>query len=182
MPQSGIQSVTVPGCVEGWEKLHRKFGKLPWRNLFQPAIYYAVNGFPVTELIADGWSRFRDTIQVDESGKRIFLPQGRAPKTGTIFRNPELARALTLIAEGGADAFYRGPIAKAILRTSDRLGGAMAGADLSEFQAEWVEPISTEYRGWTVPEVLLSGHHERIREWRLEQSKRRRGDAGDPLR
>jgi len=157
MPQSGIQSVTVPGCVEGWEKLHRKFGKLPWGELLQPAIYYAVNGFPVTELIADGWSRFRDTIQLDENGKRIFLPQGTAPKTGAIFRNPELARALKLIADGGADAFYRGPIAKAILRTSDQLGGTMAGADLSEFQAEWVEPIWTEYRGWKVYELPPNG-------------------------
>jgi gamma-glutamyltranspeptidase/glutathione hydrolase len=157
MPQSGIQSVTVPGCVEGWEKLHHKFGKLPWGELFRPAIYYAVNGFPVTELIADGWSRFRDTIQLDENGKRVFLPQGAAPKTGAIFRNPELAQALKLIADGGADAFYRGPIAKAILRTSDRLGGTMAGADLSEFQAEWVEPISTEYRGWKVYELPPNG-------------------------
>ena len=157
MPQSGIQSVTVPGCVDGWEKLHRKFGKLPWRDLFQPAIYYAVNGFPVTELIADGWRRFRDTIEVDENGKRIFLPQGEAPKTGGIFRNPELGRALKLISDGGAGAFYRGPIAKAILRTSDRLGGTMAGADLSEFQADWVEPISTQYRGWRVYELPPNG-------------------------
>jgi gamma-glutamyltranspeptidase / glutathione hydrolase len=157
MPQNGIQSVTVPGCVDGWEKLHRKFGRLPWRDVLQPAIYYATNGFPVTEMIAGGWSRAVSTVEMDENGRRIFLRRGRAPETGEIFRNPELARALGLIADGGAAAFYRGPIAKAILRTSDRLGGTMASADLSEFQSEWVEPISTEYRGWKVYELPPNG-------------------------
>src|SRR5690242_5537695 len=79
MPQNGIQSVTVPGCVDGWAKLHGMFGKVPWRDLFQPAIYYAENGFPVTELIAGGWSHARTTLEMDENGRRIFLPQGRAP-------------------------------------------------------------------------------------------------------
>ncbi|HET9321343.1 MAG TPA: gamma-glutamyltransferase, partial [Bryobacteraceae bacterium] len=157
MPQNGIQSVTVPGCVDGWEKLHGKFGKLPWRDLFQPAVYYAENGFPVTELIAGGWGRARATLEADENGRRIFLPQGRAPAVGEIFHNPELGRALELIAEGGAAAFYRGPIAKAILRTSDKQGGTMAAADLSEFASEWVEPISTDYRGWKVYELPPNG-------------------------
>ncbi|HKW99570.1 MAG TPA: gamma-glutamyltransferase [Bryobacteraceae bacterium] len=157
MPQNGIQSVTVPGCVDGWEKLHRKFGRLPWRDLFQPAIYYAANGFPVTELIAGGWSRAVSTLELDENGRLIFLRDGRAPETGEIFRNPELEKALALIADGGAAAFYRGAIAKAILKTSDRLGGTMAGADLSEFQSEWVEPIATEYRGWKVYELPPNG-------------------------
>jgi len=157
MPQNGIQSVTVPGCVDGWEKLHGKFGKVPWRDLFQPAIYYAENGFPVTELIAGGWGRSRATLETDENGRRIFLPQGRAPAVGEIFHNPELGRALGLIAEGGAAAFYRGPIAKAILRTSDKQGGTMAAADLSEFASEWVEPISTDYRGWKVYELPPNG-------------------------
>jgi gamma-glutamyltranspeptidase/glutathione hydrolase len=157
MPQEGIQSVTVPGCVDGWERLHRRFGKLPWRDLFQPAIYYAENGFPVTEMIAGAWSRGVATLEMDENGKRTFLPNGSAPAVGGIFRNPELARAMELIAEGGAAAFYRGPIAKALLRTSDRLGGTMAGADLSEFASEWVEPISTDYRGWKVYELPPNG-------------------------
>jgi len=157
MPQNGIQSVTVPGCVDGWEKLHEKFGKVPWRDLFQPAVYYAENGFPVTELIAGGWGRARATLETDENGRRIFLPQGRAPAVGEIFHNPELGRALELIAEGGAASFYRGPIAKAILRTSDKQGGTMAAADLSEFASEWVEPISTDYRGWKVYELPPNG-------------------------
>ena len=157
MPQNGIQSVTVPGCVDGWEKLHLKFGKVPWRDLFQPAIYYAENGFPVTELIAGGWSRAVSTLESDENGRRIFLPQGRAPGVGEIFHNPELGGALELIAAGGAAAFYRGPIAKAILRTSDKRGGTMAAADLSEFALEWVEPISTDYKGWKVYELPPNG-------------------------
>jgi gamma-glutamyltranspeptidase/glutathione hydrolase len=157
MPQNGIQSVTVPGCVDGWEKLHRKFGRLPWHDLFQPAIYYAQNGFPVTEMIAGAWSRATSTLEMDENARRIFLRNGSAPTTGDLFRNPELVRALELIRDGGAAAFYRGPIAKALLKTSDRLGGTMDGADLSEFQSEWVEPISTDYRGWKVYELPPNG-------------------------
>ena len=157
MPQNDIQSVTVPGCVDGWEKLHHKFGKLPWRELFQPAIYYAKNGFPVTEMIAGAWERATATLEMDPNGRRIFMPNGRAPAVGEIFHNPELGQALQLIADGGAAAFYRGPIAKAILRTSDRRGGTMAAADLSEFSSEWVEPISTEYRGWKVYELPPNG-------------------------
>jgi gamma-glutamyltranspeptidase/glutathione hydrolase len=157
MPQNGIQSVTVPGCVNGWENLHRKFGRLPWRDLFQPAIYYAQNGFPVTEMIAGAWSRAMSTLETDENARRIFLRHGSAPTTGELFRNPELVRALELIRDGGAAAFYRGPIAKALLKTSDRLGGTMDGADLSEFESEWVEPISTYYRGWKVYELPPNG-------------------------
>src|SRR5690242_8357882 len=122
MPQNGIQSVTVPGCVDGWDKLHRKFGRVPWRDLFQPAIYYARNGFPVTEMIAGAWSRAVSTLEMDENGRRIFLRDGQAPAVGEIFRNQEVAHALELIADTGTAAFYRGPIAKALLKTSDRLG------------------------------------------------------------
>jgi gamma-glutamyltranspeptidase/glutathione hydrolase len=157
MPQNGIQSVTVPGCVDGWEKLHKRFGKLPWRDLFQPAIYYAENGFPVTEMISGAWERAIATLETDEDGRRIFLPEGRAPAVGRIFHNHEIGQALELIADAGASAFYRGPIAKAILRTSDKHGGTMAAADLSEFESEWVEPISTDYRGWKVYELPPNG-------------------------
>jgi gamma-glutamyltranspeptidase/glutathione hydrolase len=157
MPQTGIQSVTVPGCVDGWEKLHQKFGRLPWKDLFQPAIYYAENGFPVTEMIAGAWSRALSTIDMDENGRRIFLRNGAAPGVGDVFRNPELAGAMELVADGGAAAFYKGPIAKALLKTSDRMGGTMAGADLSEFESEWVDPISTQYHGWKVYELPPNG-------------------------
>jgi gamma-glutamyltranspeptidase/glutathione hydrolase len=157
MPQEGIHSVTVPGCVDGWEKLHKRFGRLSWSELFQPAIYHAENGFPVTEVIQDHWKVNTSKLLGDAGGGRLFLRDGAPPAVGDVFRNPQLAHALKLVAAGGADAFYRGPIAKAILRTSDRLGGTLAGADLSEFQSEWVTPISTEYRGWKVYELPPNG-------------------------
>jgi gamma-glutamyltranspeptidase / glutathione hydrolase len=150
MPQNGIQSVTVPGCVEGWSKLHQRFGKLPWSDLFQPAIYYAEHGYPVTEIIHEAWRMASARLS---ENRGVFLPRSEAPKLGEVFRDPQLASALRLIATQGPSAFYTGPISKAILKTSDRLGGKMAAADLSEFQAEWVTPISTEYRGWKVYEI-----------------------------
>jgi len=153
MPQQGILSVSVPGAVEGWSQLHRRFGRRPWAELFQPAVYYARQGFPVTEIIADHWKEAEPKLAADGEARRIFLPGGAAPRTGQLFRNPELARAFELVAREGAAAFYRGPIAQAILRTSRRLGGLIEAADLSEYRAEWVEPISTSYRGWTVYEL-----------------------------
>src|SRR5262249_13764711 len=152
MPQDGIQSVTVPGCVNGWARLHKKFGKLPWKDLFQPAIYHADHGFPVTEMISEGWKVEVPKLAADANGKNVFLMNGASPKVGDVFRNPRMAAAYKLLATEGEAAFYRGAIAKAILKTSDRLGGQMNLADLSEFDAEWVEPISTEYHGWKVYE------------------------------
>jgi len=153
MPQEGIQAVTVPGCVDGWAKLHKRFGKLPWKDLFQPAIYHADHGYPVTEMISEAWKEVEANLAKDENARRVFLVNGAAPRMGEVFRNPQMAAAYRLIAEEGEAAFYRGAIAKAILKTSDRLGGKMNLADLSEFEAEWVEPISTEYRGWKVYEL-----------------------------
>ncbi|MBM3775493.1 MAG: gamma-glutamyltransferase, partial [Acidobacteria bacterium] len=157
MPQSGIHTVTAPGVVDGWEKLHRRFGRLSWAELFGPAIHYAGKGFPVTEVIQENWRANTGKLAADEYSARVFLPQGQAPGLGEIFRNPDLAKALRLVAAGGSEAFYRGPIAKAILRTSDRLGGTMTNADLAEFSSEWVEPIRTEYRGWKIYELPPSG-------------------------
>lgn len=153
MPQSGILSVSVPGAVKGWAELHRRFGRRPWAELFAPAIYYARNGFPVTEIIADHWREAEARLSSDQEARRGFLPGGSAPRTGQIFRNPELARAFELVAREGARAFYEGEIARAILRTSERLGGVLAPGDLSEFEPEWVAPISTTYRGWTVYQI-----------------------------
>ncbi len=157
MPSSGIHTVTVPGCVEGWERLHKRFGKLPWKDLFQPAIYYAENGFPVTELIQWDWDNAASKLRDDENARRVFLPSGSAPRVGEIFRNPELAHAFRLIAELGAAAFYSGPIGEAILKTSNRLGGAMTADDLREYKAEWVQPISTQYRDWKVYQLPPNG-------------------------
>jgi gamma-glutamyltranspeptidase / glutathione hydrolase len=157
MPNVGIHSVTVPGCVAGWQALHKRFGRLPWAELFQPAIYYAKNGFPVTELISAYWLADQAKLATDPNARRIFLVNGQAPQLGETFRNPEYARALEAIAKDGADAFYRGAIAKAVLETSQRLGGTMTAADLADFEPEWVQPISTTYRGWTVYELPPNG-------------------------
>ncbi len=157
MPEQGILSVSVPGCVEGWRKLHDRFGKLPWRDLFLPAIYYADQGFPVTEWIHTYWQGSESKLRSDANAAALFLPNGEVPKVGQIFRNPQLASALRLIAADGPDAFYRGAIADAIVATSNRLDGLIGGDDLSEYQAEWVTPISTDYRGWTVYELPPNG-------------------------
>lgn len=157
MPQEGIQSVTVPGCVNGWSNLHKRFGRLPWSELFQPAIYYAEHGFPVTEIISAAWHEEEAKLAKDQNANRILLHNGHAPAVGEIFRDPQMAAAYKLVAAEGAAAFYRGAIAQAILNTSQRLGGKMTLADLSDFDAEWVEPISTDYHGWTVYELPPQG-------------------------
>ena len=153
IPEEGIWGVTVPGCVEGWAQLHRKYGKLPWADLFAPAIHYARHGYPVTEWIASAWQSGVPKLTNDDNARRVFLRDGLAPKVGELFRNPQLAAALELIAKQGPDAFYKGDIAKAIVKTARRHGGPLAAADLASYQAEWVEPISTDYRGWRVFEL-----------------------------
>ena len=157
MPQSGIYSSTVPGVVDGWTKLHDRFGKLPWRDLFQPAIAYAQTGYPVPEIIHDYWQGAESGLRSNPESTRVFLPTGKVPETGQIFRNPDIAKALTLIANQGEAAFYKGAIAKAILKSSSELGGAMTADDLAQYSAEWVEPISSTYRGWTVYELPPNG-------------------------
>ena len=157
MPQFGIDSVTVPGVVDGWAKLHDRWGKLPWRDLFQPAIFYADHGFPVAEIIHAWWDGDHDGLLTNAESRRVFLPGGKVPETGEIFRNPDVAHALTLVADQGESAFYKGEIAKAILKTSDELGGTMTADDLASYSAEWVEPISTKYRDWTVYELPPNG-------------------------
>jgi len=157
LSSSSIHTVTVPGCVDGWEKMHKRFGKLPWRDLFKPAIYYAENGFPVTELIQWDWDNASSKLMADDNARDLYLRNGAAPKVGDVFRNPQLAHALRLIAELGAAAFYSGPIGEALLKTSQHYGGTMTAADLREFQSEWVEPLSTEYRGWKVYQLPPNG-------------------------
>ena len=153
MPPYGIHTVTVPGCVAGWAALHAKYGKLPWKDLFQPAIYYAEKGYPVAEVVHGEWVASLAKLKEDDYARRTFLPEGRAPGVGEVFRNPDLARSLRLIADTGAPAFYRGAISQALLARSTEMHGTMNAADLAEFQPEWVEPISTTYRGWSVYEI-----------------------------
>jgi gamma-glutamyltranspeptidase/glutathione hydrolase len=156
MPQFGIDSVTVPGAVDGWTKLHARFGKLPWATLFQPAIFFASHGYAVPEIIHGYWEAAAPGLHDPESA-RVYLPGGKAPVTGQLFRNPDLAHALTLIATQGESAIYKGEIAKAILKTSSELGGTMTADDLASFSAEWVEPVTTTYRGWQVYELPPNG-------------------------
>jgi gamma-glutamyltranspeptidase/glutathione hydrolase len=149
MPVEGVHAVTVPGAVNGWARMHERFGRLPWGALFEPAIACAERGFPVSEVVAELWS-------AKQSGP-VFFPGGRPPRMGEVFRNPDLAAAYRLLAGNGAESFYSGALAEAILRTSQAMGGTMAADDLASYAAEWVEPISTDYRGWTVFELPPNG-------------------------
>jgi gamma-glutamyltranspeptidase/glutathione hydrolase len=154
MPASGIDTITVPGAVEGWNKLHERFGRMAWKDLFTPAIFYAENGFAVQEMIGMDWTAAADSkLKKDPETRRVFLVHDHAPKMGDIFKNPDAAKALRLLAAGGPQAFYSGEIATAILSTSRELGGTMTAEDLKDFSAEWVEPISATYRGWKVYEL-----------------------------
>lgn len=153
MPHDGIQTVTVPGAVDGWSQAHKRFGRLPWKDLFTPAIYYAEHGYAVPEIIHDYWLEAEPKLQKTSEARRVFLPGGNVPELGARFTNPDIAKALRLIAEKGRDAFYKGEIAQAIVRTSTQFGGTMQLDDLADFSAEWVDPISTDYRGWKVYEL-----------------------------
>jgi gamma-glutamyltranspeptidase / glutathione hydrolase len=157
MPLRTIDSVTVPGAVAGWNALHERFGKLQWKELFGPAIFYADQGYPVAELIHEFWGDATKVFASDPEGQRVYLPNGNPPSVGEVFRNPDLAKALRAISQNGAEAYYRGEIAHAILSTSRALGGTISAEDLAEFKPEWVEPISTTYRGWTVYELPPNG-------------------------
>lgn len=157
MPQYGIYPVTVPGAVAGWAALHDRFGTLPLSTLLAPAIYYAEDGFPVSERIAAGWQRAARFLAKYPNARHTYLPGDKAPAAGEIFRNPDLAHSLRRIAAAGRDGFYRGPTADAILQISREQGGTFVATDLLDFKPEWVEPLSTTYRGWTVYELPPNG-------------------------
>jgi gamma-glutamyltranspeptidase/glutathione hydrolase len=157
MPQRGIYSVTVPGVVAGWTALREKLGRLDFATLLAPAIYYAEHGFPVAEVTARGWGASVKRLAADPSSAETFLIDGRAPRAGEVFKNPNLAKSLRRIAEKGRDGYYTGATAEAIVAASTALGGTMTLADLAEFKPEWVKPIQTMYRGWTVSEIPPNG-------------------------
>lgn len=157
MPSRGIQSVTVPGAVDGWQKLLDRFGKKKMSEVLAPAIRTAEDGFPVTEWTSGLWRANADFLRGNEAAAQTYLPDNKPPVVGQIFRNSDLARSLRLIAQGGRDAFYKGEIGKAIVETSRRHGGTHAGKDFADYSSEWVEPISTTYRGWTVYELPPNG-------------------------
>jgi gamma-glutamyltranspeptidase / glutathione hydrolase len=159
MPETGIHTVTVPGAVDGWAKMHARFGKLPWRQLFEAALVHAVDCFPVPEIVHELWSNDAAiaTLRSNPQANRVFLPNGHAPREGELFRNIDLLLAYGAIAKDGPESFYTGEIGTAILKASQELGGTMTAADLANFSAEWVEPISVDYRGWRVFELPPNG-------------------------
>lgn len=157
IPSHGPLPVSVPGCVDGWFELHEKFGKLSMQEVLKPAINYAQNGFPVTELIAYYWQGNARYLQKFPNFKEIFMPGGNAPKKGEIFKNPYLAETLSKIAGQGREYFYKGEVAHIIDKFMKEQGGFLSYKDLAKHHSEWVEPISTNYRGYDVWELPPNG-------------------------
>src|SRR6266446_8432081 len=153
LPQRGPLTVTVPGVVAGWSALQKRVGSLPLSTSLAPAILYAEQGFPLMEVTAGLWARSEKMLSEHPNSRSTFLVDGRAPAQGQIFRNTDLSRSLRRIAEQGRDGYYQGPTAQVIVDIVREQGGAMALEDLAEFQPEWVQPIQTAYRGWTVSEI-----------------------------
>src|SRR5713101_9757223 len=153
MPQQGVNAITVPGALDGWQKLADKFGRKKLAEDLAAAIRTAQDGYPVTELVAAYWASEVDRLRGDEAAAATYLISDRAPRMGEVFRNPDLAASLQQIAEHGRQAFYKGEIANKILDSMKRHGGTMTAADLGEYSSVWVEPISTTYRDWTVYEL-----------------------------
>jgi gamma-glutamyltranspeptidase/glutathione hydrolase len=157
MPQSGIHSVTVPGAVDGWDKLLKRFGRKTFPEVLSPAISYAEEGFPVGEVVGVYWRDSEKRLKADEATAKTYLINGRVPAIGEVFRNRDLAATYREIAAHGRDAFYKGEIARRILATSASHGGTMAADDLADYQSEWVDPISATYHDWTVYELPPNG-------------------------
>jgi gamma-glutamyltranspeptidase / glutathione hydrolase len=164
IPDLGPLPITVPGAVDGWFELHGRFGKLPMADVLAPAIRYAQQGVPVPKVIAGYWAanaerfeREKDLIPEVENLRRTYLPRGGAPLEGEVFQNPDLARTLGKIAEGGRDAFYKGEIAEAIDAYMKRVGGYLRRDDFERHQSTWVEPVKVNYRGHDVYELPPNG-------------------------
>ena len=157
MPQRGIHSVTVPGTVDGWAKLLQRFGTKTFADVLAPAIRYAELGFPVGEVVSVYWRDSESILKEDSATAALYMPGGKVPASGQVFKNPELAWTYRQIALAGRDAFYKGAVSKRILATFAAHGGSMRAPDLAEYQAEWVTPLSTTYHGWTVYELPPNG-------------------------
>jgi gamma-glutamyltranspeptidase/glutathione hydrolase len=158
IPPYGMLPISVPGTVDGWFELHNKFGKMPMKKILAPAIDYANNGFPVTELIAYYWQKSVPRLSPQKgSFSSTFTINGQAPTKGQIFKNPELANTLSQIAEQGRDAFYQGDIAQKIAAFMKENGGYLSYDDLVQHKSTWVEPVGTNYRGYDVFELPPNG-------------------------
>jgi gamma-glutamyltranspeptidase / glutathione hydrolase len=157
MPMQGVIPITVPGAVAGWQMLADKFGRKKLSQDVAAAIVTARDGFPVPEWDAMYWAAAVPYLQANEEAASVYLPNGHAPRVGEVFRNADLAESLEQVAEHGRDAFYKGEIAKKIVAMMKQHGGAMTAEDLATFNAEWVEPLSTDYRRWTIYELPPNG-------------------------
>ncbi len=157
VPSFGPLPVSVPGAVDGWFELHSKFGSLPVTAILTPSIEYARNGFPVSELIAYYLQMNADRIGQYDGFAETFMPGGKVPKKGDVFKNPELAATYEKIATGGRDAFYKGDIARTIAAYMKEQGGYLTLDDLASHTSEWVEPVSANYRGYDVWELPPNG-------------------------
>lgn len=156
IPIRGVLPVSVPGCVDGWFELHGKLGKLNMKNILKPAIDYANNGFPVSEVIANSWKSAED-LKKYPGIESTYLKNGKAPQKGDIFKNPDLAKCYELISENGREEFYKGSIAKSIDNFMKENGGYLSYEDLASHYSEWVEPVSTNYRDYDVWELPPNG-------------------------
>jgi gamma-glutamyltranspeptidase/glutathione hydrolase len=157
IPDVGPLSWSVPGCVDGWEQLRSRFGTLPLAKLLEPAIAYADRGFPVSEIIAGGWKGSTPNLQSWPDSAKTYLPRGRAPEVGEIFKNPALARSYRILAAEGRDGFYKGEIARKITEFSSAHGGYFSMRDFAEHHSDWIDPVSTNYRGYDVWELPPNG-------------------------
>ncbi len=157
IPAYGPLPVSVPGAVDGWFSLHERYGKLPMKVILAPAIDYAREGFPVTELIAYYLQRSARVFKDQPYFATTYMPNGHAPRKGEIFKNPKLAYTYELIGQKGKKAFYRGEIAKKIEAHMEEIGGFLTRKDLKDHESEWVEPVSTNYRGFDVWELPPNG-------------------------
>ncbi len=150
IPQRGPLPVSVPGAVDGWFELHERFGRVSMEDILAPAIHYAENGFPVTEVIAYFWARNAEVLEEYENFPETFMPEGRAPKKGEIVRNPDLGHTYRLLAEKGRDVFYRGEIAETIGDYMERQGGFLTADDMAAHESTWIDPVASNYRGFDV--------------------------------
>ena len=157
IPPYGPLPVTVPGAVAGWKELHDKFGNLPFKNLFQEAIKYSENGFPVTEVVAYYLDLSAQRFNSYPNFKEVWMPTGETPKKGDIFKNPQLASTYKKIANSGGKDFYDGEIAEEIVRFINEQGGYFSIDDLKNYKPEWVDPVSTNYRGYDIWELPPNG-------------------------
>ncbi len=157
IPELGPLSWSVPGCVDGWETLRSRFGTRPLAELLRPSIDAAESGFPVSEIIASGWRGSVKSLSAWPDSKRAYLKDGRAPQHGEIMTLPELAATYREIATNGRDAFYKGRIAQEIVTFSEANGGYFSLRDFTEHTSDWIEPVSTTYRGYTMWELPPNG-------------------------